>query len=82
LRGALSRTETFIAEAAHHIRTPLATVRARAEIALRQSEADETRQTMHAVNRAVEESSRSSSQLLDHATIVYRSDRLAYVPMD
>jgi len=82
LRGALSRTETFIAEAAHHIRTPLATVRARAEIALRQSEADETRETMRAVIRAVEESSRSASQLLDHATVVYRSDRLADGPVD
>ncbi len=82
LRGALSRTETFIAEAAHHIRTPLATVRARAEIALRQTETEETRATLRAVIRAVDESSRSATQLLDHATVVYRSDRLAAVPVD
>ncbi|MCT8331281.1 sensor histidine kinase N-terminal domain-containing protein [Acidimangrovimonas sediminis] len=82
LRGALSRTETFIAEAAHHIRTPLATVRARAEIALRQTQADETREALRAVIRAVEESSRSAGQLLDHATVVYRSDRLADGPVD
>ena len=42
LRAALSRTETFIAEAAHHIRTPLSTVRAQAEIALRQTDDAET----------------------------------------
>lgn len=77
LRGALSRTETFIAEAAHHIRTPLATVRARAEIAMRQSTSEDTRETLRAVIRAVEESSRSAGQLLDHATVVYRSDRMA-----
>ncbi|MCB2094484.1 MAG: sensor histidine kinase N-terminal domain-containing protein [Rhodobacteraceae bacterium] len=77
LRGALSRTETFIAEAAHHIRTPLATVRARAEIALRQAGSEDSRETLRAVIRAVEESSRSAGQLLDHATVVYRSDRLA-----
>lgn len=82
LRGALSRTETFIAEAAHHIRTPLATVRTRAEIALRRAETDEARETLRAVIRAVEESSRSASQLLDHATVVYRSDRLASEDVD
>jgi two-component system sensor histidine kinase TctE len=82
LRGALSRTETFIGEAAHHIRTPLATVRARAEIALRQSNSEETRETLRAVIRAVEESSRSAGQLLDHATVVARSDRLADEPVD
>ncbi|OYX44616.1 MAG: hypothetical protein B7Z02_04730 [Rhodobacterales bacterium 32-67-9] len=82
LRGALSRTETFIAEAAHHIRTPLATVRARAEIAMRQSNSEETRETLRAVIRAVEESSRSAGQLLDHATVVYRSDRMADEALD
>lgn len=75
LRAALSRTETFIAEAAHHIRTPLATVRAQAEIALRQTDDAETRATLHKMIRAVEDSSRSASQLLDHATVVYRTDQ-------
>ncbi len=76
LRAGLSRTETFIAEAAHHIRTPLAVVRARAEIAMRQSESEDTRDALRSVIRAVEESSRSAGQLLAHATVVYRSDRL------
>jgi len=75
LRGALSRTETFIAEAAHHIRTPLSTVRAQAEIALRQTDDPETRQTLHQMIRAVESSSRSAGQLLDHATVVYRTEQ-------
>ena len=82
LRAALMRTETFIAEAAHHIRTPLATVRARAETALRRAETDEARETLRAVIRAVEESARSASQLLDHATVVYRSDRPARESVD
>ena len=76
LRGALDRTETFIAEAAHHIRTPLATVRTQAEIALRQADNEDSRKTLRAVVRAVEESSRSASQLLDHATVIYRSDHM------
>ncbi len=82
LRAALTRTETFITEAAHHIRTPLATVRAKAEIALRRAETEEARDTLRAVIRSVEESARSASQLLDHATVVYRSDRLAREPVD
>ncbi|MBI1218672.1 MAG: HAMP domain-containing protein [Rhodobacteraceae bacterium] len=82
LRAALSRTETFIAEAAHHIRTPLATVRTQTEIALRQSEDEATRRTLRAVIRAVEESSRSAGQLLDHATVIYRAERLADEALD
>ena len=82
LRGALSRTETFIAEAAHHIRTPLATVRAQAEIALRQTDDAETRATLHRMIRAVEDSSRSASQLLDHATVVYRTDQRSDARLD
>ena len=82
LRGALTRTETFIAEAAHHIRTPLATVRTQAEIALRQTEDPETRATLHQMIRAVENSSRSASQLLDHATVVYRTDQRADEVLD
>ena len=75
LRGALTRTETFIIEAAHHVRTPLATVRAQAEIALRQSDDEATRATLRNVIRAVDNSARSAGQLLDHATVVYRTDQ-------
>lgn len=77
LRGALNRTETFITEAAHHVRTPLATVRTQAEIALRQTETDSSRKTLRSVIRAVDESSRSATQLLDHAMVTYRSDQMA-----
>lgn len=75
LSAALSRTETFIAEAAHHIRTPLATLRTHAEIALRQSEDPETLAQLRNIIRAAEDSSRSASQLLDHATVAYRADQ-------
>lgn len=82
LRAALSRTETFIAEAAHHIRTPLATVRAQAEIALRQTDDATTRATLRAAIRAAEDSARAASQLLEHATVVYRSDQRAEERLD
>lgn len=82
LRGSLHRTETFMAEAAHHVRTPLATVRAQAEIALRQAGTDAARKTLRSVIRAVDESSRSANQLLDHAMITYRSDQLSMETFD
>ncbi len=77
LREALHRNETFLAEAAHHVRTPLATVRTQAEIALRQAETPASRKTLRSVIRAVDESSRSATQLLDHAMITYRADQFA-----
>lgn len=82
LRGALSQTETFIAEAAHHIRTPLSTVRTEAEIALRQSNDEGTRVRLRSMIRGVETSARSASQLLDHAMVLYRSDQLESVEVD
>jgi len=75
LSGALTRTETFIAEAAHHIRTPLATLRAQAEITLRQSPDEATRASLRAMIRSVDDSARSVGQLLDHAAVVYRTDQ-------
>ncbi|MBB5722751.1 two-component system sensor histidine kinase TctE [Loktanella ponticola] len=77
LRGALTRTETFITEAAHHVRTPLATVRVQAEIAMRQTDDDALRATLRNIIRAVDDSARSAGQLLDHATVVYRADQRA-----
>jgi two-component system sensor histidine kinase TctE len=81
LRGALKRTETFITEAAHHVRTPLATVRVQAEIAMRQTDDDALRATLRNVIRAVDESARSAGQLLEHATVVYRTDQRADEPL-
>ena len=82
LEQSIRRSEDFIAEAAHRVRTPLATVRAQAEIALR-SIADETeRQRLRRMIRAVDESSRSAGQLLDHATVAFRADDLARDPVD
>ncbi|MFW2544271.1 sensor histidine kinase N-terminal domain-containing protein [Primorskyibacter sp. 2E107] len=75
LSGALSRTETFIAEAAHYIRTPLATLRAQSEIALRQSEDEETRRQLRKIIRLADNTARSASQLLDHAAVIYRTDQ-------
>jgi len=77
LGQSIRRSEDFIAEAAHRVRTPLATVRAQAEIALRSIEDESVRVRLRRMIRAVDESSRSAGQLLDHATVAFRSDDLA-----
>lgn len=82
LGQSIRSAEDFIAEAAHRIRTPLATVRAQAEIALRSAQDDEQKQRLRQMIRAVDESSRSAGQLLDHATVVYRSDDLVRSPIN
>ena len=82
LRASLSRSEDFIAEAAHRVRTPLATVRTQAEIALRRVERPENKQALRQMIRAVDESSRSAGQLLDHAMVTFRADHLAREEVD
>lgn len=77
LGQSIRRSEEFIAEAAHRVRTPLATVRAQAENALRAIEDEGERQRLRGMIRAVDESSRSAGQILDHATVAFRSDDLA-----
>ncbi len=76
LEMSLTRSEDFIAEAAHRVRTPLATVRAQAEIALRRVERPENKTALRQMIRAVDESSRSAGQLLDHAMVTFRADHM------
>ncbi len=76
LSGAFTRTEDFIAEAAHRVRTPLATVRAHAENTLRRVDREENRVSLREMIRAIDESSRAAGQLLDHAMVSLRADQL------
>tara|TARA_B100001094_G_C18150629_1_gene783491 strand:- start:1092 stop:1976 length:885 start_codon:yes stop_codon:yes gene_type:complete len=76
LKTSLTRSEDFIAEAAHRVRTPLATVRAQAEITLRRVEKDENRASLKEMIRAIDDSSRAAGQLLDHAMVTFRTDHL------
>jgi two-component system sensor histidine kinase TctE len=82
LRQALSRSEDLIAEAAHRVRTPLATVRTQAEVIYRQMERPQNKKAVREMIRAVDESSRSAGQLLDHAMVTLRSDQLETETID
>lgn len=82
LDQSLTRSEDFIAEAAHRVRTPLATVRSYAEATLQRVEREENREAMRSMVRAIDESSRAAGQLLDHAMITFRADHLERQQID
>ena len=82
LDQSLSQSEDFIAEAAHRVRTPLATVRSYAEATLQRVEKEENREAMRSMVKAIDESSRAAGQLLDHAMITFRADHLVREKID
>ncbi|MDO5605820.1 MAG: sensor histidine kinase [Paracoccus sp. (in: a-proteobacteria)] len=82
LRATLLGAEQFIHEAAHRIRTPLSLVRTEAEIALRHAETDAARDRLRRMLRAIEETSRSANQILDHAMVLYRAEHPENLPLD
>lgn len=82
LRASLLRSEDLIAEAAHRVRTPLATVRAKAEVTHRKLNKPEHKQSIREMIRAIDESSRSAGQLLDHAMVTFRTDSLTQEVVD
>lgn len=78
----LTQSEDFIAEAAHRIRTPLATVRSHAEATLQRVEHVENRKSLQSMVRAIDESSRAAGQLLDHAMVTFRAENLEMSQVD
>ncbi|KIC49871.1 sensor histidine kinase [Tateyamaria sp. ANG-S1] len=82
LNASLTQSETFIAEAAHRVRTPLATVRTHAEATLMRVDRDENRAALRSMIRAIDESSRAAGQLLDHAMVSFRGDQMERSAVD
>jgi len=82
LHQSLKRSEDFIAEAAHRVRTPLAIVRTKAEIAQRKTEDPAVKAALTEMMHAVDDSSRTAGQLLDHAMVTFRLDTLTREKID
>jgi len=76
LEKSFNQSEDFIAEAAHRVRTPLATVRSHAEATLQRVDKEQNRHALKSMIRAIDESSRAAGQLLDHAMITFRANQL------
>lgn len=64
LNAALTGQQRFIADAAHQLRTPIAALKAQAELALREVSDEKNRATLLQLHSAAEHASRLVSQLL------------------
>jgi two-component system sensor histidine kinase TctE len=64
LQQSLQTQKRFVADAAHQIKTPLAGLRTQAELALRQTDPEELRESLRQIGRSVERTTRLVNQLL------------------
>ncbi len=81
LSGNIDTLRTFIADAAHQMRTPLAALRAQAQIALDEDPAQQ-RSSLRAIDRNAARLSRLLDQLLSDATVIHRADLRRFEPFD
>ena len=63
----LAAQQRFIADAAHQLRTPLAGLKTQTELALRQAQSDDARNTLRQLHTATEQTTRLVNQLLSLA---------------
>jgi two-component system sensor histidine kinase TctE len=66
--------QAFIGEASHQMRTPLASVRAQAQIALDEEDPAQLRRSLEAIERNSTHLSRLLNQLLSDTTVVHRAE--------
>lgn len=75
LKTSIDRLGELVAETAHQVRTPLASLRAQAEVALDDNDPDDMRARLHKIHEGAVRSSQLVTQLLMDATISHRLDR-------
>ncbi|WP_217538568.1 sensor histidine kinase [Stenotrophomonas sp. GbtcB23] len=72
----------FMAEAAHQMRTPLAALRAQAQLALDDDDPEDMRRSLAAIDRNATHMSRLLNQLLSDASVIHRSNLQRFAPVD
>ena len=72
----------FMAEAAHQMRTPLAALRAQAQLALDDDDPEDMRRSLVAIERNATHMSRLLNQLLSDASVIHRSNLQRFAPVD
>ena len=78
----LDALRVFIADAAHQMRTPLAALRAQAQMAVDEPDAAEQRRSLAAIERNAERLTRLLNQLLSDATVAHRDTLGRFEPVD
>ncbi|MCW0398974.1 Sensor protein QseC [Xanthomonas sacchari] len=82
LAGSNETLRAFMAEAAHQMRTPLAALRAQAQLALDEDDPHEMRRSLEAIERNATHMSRLLNQLLSDASVIHRSNLQRYASVD
>ncbi|MFJ1300427.1 extracellular solute-binding protein [Pseudomonadota bacterium AL_CKDN230030165-1A_HGKHYDSX7] len=72
LAGMMASLNTLVADAAHQVRTPLASLRAQAEVALEEPDVDRLRERVRRIHQNATHASQLINQLLMDATITHR----------
>ena len=75
------RNHAFIAEAAHQLRTPLASLQAQAELAAEDVDSEVFRARAERIRRNAQETNSRINQLLSYATLAHRVDVLIPEPV-
>lgn len=74
LQASLRLMQTFLADAAHQIRTPLASLRAQADLAIEEEDPADLRRQVERIHRNAAHASQLTNQLLSHAMITHRRE--------
>jgi two-component system sensor histidine kinase TctE len=82
LESNLESSRIFLADAAHEIRTPLASLRAQAELAIDETDPGRRDAMIRRIHRNAVDASDLTTQLLSHAAIVHRSEAIEIEPTD
>jgi two-component system sensor histidine kinase TctE len=84
--GRLSRrvkmAENLVADATHQLRTPIAAIRAQAEIAKDEQDLKTMREIAERIHRRSVGMSRLADQLLSQAMVVHRGEAISLTPLD
>lgn len=82
LKSNLDRMRDLVADAAHQLRTPLAALRAQAELALDEADSAVLRRRVERIHANAVGASQLASQLLSDATVAHRLQTLPPVDID
>ncbi len=82
LDSSIAAQKRFIADAAHQLKTPLAGLRTQAELALRETDAQEVRRSLEQLVRSAERGGHVVSQLLALARMENQRDRVPFDALD
>lgn len=78
----LNVMRTLIADASHQLRTPVAALRAQAELAAEESDPDRQLKIVGKIHERSKNLSRLTDQLLNHAMVIHRADAVDLEPLD